>query len=115
MDSNAELVKQFVARNKFEDAYNYAYVQLHECYFTLLEDYWNCSIFAPYKEKIEKATVKYWRQFGYLAEKIDNECAEIIMGVLRKRFYTDRKRISLEDITYKDWLKDLIERYDKEI
>ena len=115
MDSNAELVKQFVARNKFEDAYNYAYVQLHECYFTLLEDYWNCSLFAPYKEKIEKATVKYWRQFGYLAEKIDDECAEIIMGVLRKRFYTDRKRISLEDITYKDWLKDLIERYGKEI
>ena len=73
------------------------------------------STIFTFQRKVEKHVVRYWRQFGYLAEKIDYECAEIIMGVLTKRFYTDKKRIALEDITYNDWLNGLIERYGKEI
>lgn len=110
MESNSELVRQMLKRGKEKEAMNYAFVQAHECYFYVLQDFWTTNEeYLKERIKIEKRFVEYWNEFHELIENISTECARIIIDVLRKRFYEDLKRVSLEPITFNDW-KNLVLR-----
>lgn len=115
IESNAELVRQLLSRGKTGEAMNYAFVQAHECYFFVLQDLWNCSEeLLDIRIAIEKRFVQYWNEFHNLIENISIDCAQVIISVLRKRFYEDLHRVSLEPITFRDWKNMLLDKY-KEI
>ena len=107
--SNEMLVKALIDHNLFDHACNYVFVQMYEGYFTLLEDeIWNTDTYKQYKPAIEQKLKEYYLKYKDLFEKVNPKSAAVMMDVLRKRFYTEKGKISIESITFKDWLQNIL-------
>ncbi len=103
LDSNTELVKELLKRNKKEDAQFYTAMMIYDAYFTMNKDEWINQENKQYKFNTEKRFKKYYLEFKNLYESIDpNIKAQIIM-TLKNRMY--QEGLLMESITFDDWIK----------
>ena len=103
LDSNTALVKQFLERNRRDDAMFYAVNMIYDAYFTMNKDEWLNQENKEYRDATEKRFKEYWLEFKYLHDSIPVEIKnQIIMG-LKNRMY--REGMILESQTFNDWIK----------
>ena len=103
LDSNTALVKQFLERNRRDDAMFYAVNMIYDAYFTMNKDEWINQENKEYRDATEKRFKAYYVKFKYLYDAIDKDVkAQIIMGI-KNRMY--REGMILESQTFNDWIK----------
>lgn len=103
LDSNTALVKQFLERNRRDDAMFYAVNMIYDAYFTMNKDEWLNQENKEYRDATEKRFKEYWLEFKYLHDSIPVEIKnQIIMGI-KNRMY--REGMILESQTFNDWIK----------
>ena len=89
LDSNTALVKQFLQRNRKEDAQFYATSMIYDAYFTMNKDEWLNQENKEYRDATEKRFKDYWLEFKYLHDDIQPEIKnQIIMGI-KNRMYME--------------------------
>lgn len=105
LDSNTALVKQFLKRDKKEEAMFYATSMIYDAYFTMNKDEWLNQENKEYRYATEKRFKDYWFEFKELHESISQDLkTQIIMGI-KNRMYTEG--MILETLTFNEWIKQI--------
>lgn len=103
LDSNTELVKEFLDRRRENNAIQFATTMIYDAYFTMNKDEWLNQENQEYRNAVELRFKQYYKDFKYLYEKIDiEEKRQIIMG-LKNRMFTEG--LMMESITFEEWIK----------
>lgn len=103
LDSNTELVKEFLKRERKEDAQFYATMMIYDAYFTLNKKEWINQDNQEYRNNVEVRFKRYFQEFEYLFTSIKEEIKnQIIMGI-KNRMYAEG--LMMESITFDDWIK----------
>lgn len=109
LDSNTALVHEFEKRNHLSDAQFYATSMIYDAYFTMNKDEWINQDNKEYRDATEKRFCKYYQDFKYLYDGIDNQIkAQIIYGI-KNRMFTEG--LLMESITFDDWIREVITKY----
>lgn len=103
LDSNTELVKELLKRNKKEDAQFYTAMMIYDAYFTMNKDEWINQENKQYKFNTEKRFKKYYLEFKNLYESINPSIKAQIIMTLKNRMY--QEGLLMESITFNDWIK----------
>jgi len=109
LDSNTALVKEFLKRNKYQDAQFYATSMVYDAYFTMNKDEWINQDNKEYRDATEKRFAEYYKEFKYLLEGVPQQVKGMILQGLRNRFY--QEGMFLEKMTFEQWIKHLEETY----
>ena len=103
LDSNTELIKEFLKRNKKSEAEFYSVSMIYDAYFTMNKAEWINQENKEYRYNTEKRFQKYYKDFKNLFEEIEpNVKAQIIFGVKNRMF---GEGLLMESITFEDWIK----------
>ena len=109
IDSNTALVKEFLNRNRRNDAQFYVCFLIYDAYFTMNKDEWINQENKEYRDKTEKRFYEYYKEFKYLYDEIDpNVKAQIIYGIKNRMF---GEGLLMETITFNDWIREVSDKY----
>ena len=109
IESNTELVKEFIKRRRFIDAQFYVTSMIYDAYFTMNKDEWINQENKQYREATERRFKQYYITFKEYFETIDQQQkAQIIMGI-KNRFF--QEGLLMESITFDNWIKHVMEAY----
>ena len=109
LDSNTELVNEFIKRNRASDAQFHSVAMIYESYFTMNKPEWINQENKEYREATEKRFTEYYKKFKFLFDAIDEKIkAQIIMTIKNRMF---QEGLLLESITFDDWIKHILETY----
>ena len=103
LDSNTALIKQFLSRDKQEDAQFYAVSMIYDAYFTMNKDEWINQENKEYRYAVEKRFKDYWIEFKYLHDAIQPEFKNQIIMSIKNRMFMEG--MVLESITFGEWIK----------
>ena len=103
LDSNTALIKQFLERNRKEDAQFYATSMIYDAYFTMNKDEWLNQDNKEYRKATEKRFKEYWLDFKYLHDEIPQEIKNQIIMNIKNRMYAEG--MILETLTFNEWIK----------
>ena len=103
LDSNTELVKELIRRDKKADAQFYAVSMIYDAYFTMNKDEWINQKNKQYRFNTEKRFKKYYLEFKKLFESIDPGIKAQIIMAIKNRMY--QEGLLMESITFDDWIK----------
>lgn len=106
--SNNALIDALLEKNLEGIAAQYAYVQAYEAYFMMLTNTWD-DVKAE-KDAAEFGLQDFFKRYDYLIQKVPYEAQIILINTLRDRFYKKKNKLSLEEITYKDWKKKILKK-----
>lgn len=103
LDSNTELVNQFINRHMQKEAEFYATSMIFDAYYSLNCDRWWDEEGQKFRDVTERRFKRYYEEFESLFNSIDtNVKSQIIMGI-KNRFF--QEGLFLEKITFEDWIK----------
>jgi len=103
LESNTALVKEFIKRNKSNEAQFYATMMIYDAYFTMNKKEWMDQENQEYRYKTEKRFKEYYLEFKILFDLISIEAkTQIIMGI-KNRFFGEG--LLMESVTFEDWIK----------
>lgn len=103
LDSNDELVEQFLRRGRQDTAQFYATSMIYDAYFTMNKDEWLNQANKSYRHATETRFKKYWIKYKYLHDCIPDQAKNhIIMGI-KNRMYGEG--MILETLTFTEWIK----------
>ena len=106
LDSNEALVKEFINRNKLEEAQFYATSMIFDAYFTMNKSEWINQENREYRLATEKRFKDYYIKFEYLYNGIpENIKTQIIMGIKNRMF---GEGLLMESITFDAWIKHIL-------
>lgn len=109
IDSNTSLVKEFLNRNRRNDAQFYVAFLIYDAYFTMNKDEWINQENKEYRDATEKRFYEYYKEFKYLYDEIDtNVKAQIIYGIKNRMF---GEGLLMETITFNDWIREVSNKY----
>lgn len=109
LDSSTALIKQFLQRDRKEDAQFYATSMIFDAYFTMNKKEWIDQENKEYRYNTEKRFKDFYVEFKELYDSIKEDTkAQIIMGI-KNRMFTEG--LLMESITFEDWIKHIIEKY----
>ncbi len=103
LDSNSELVRQFLDRNRKNDAIWYATMMIYDTYYALNCDRWFSEEGKEYVAKTEQRFKEYWDEFHTLFEECTQEIRYTIIKGVKSRYMDEG--LMLERITFDDWIK----------
>lgn len=103
LDSNTALIKQFLSRDKQEDAQFYAVSMIYDAYFTMNKYEWLNQENKEYRYAVEKRFKDYWIEFKYLHDTIQPEFKNQIIMSIKNRMFMEG--MVLESITFGEWIK----------
>ena len=105
LDSNTALVKQFLKRNRKEDAQFFTTMMIYDAYFTLNKDEWVNQENQEYRQAVEERFRKYFKEFKELYETTPKMVkTQIIMGIKNRMF---GEGLLMEHITFDDWISQI--------
>lgn len=110
LDSSTALVKEFLRRNRYQEAQFYAASMVYDAYFTMNKDEWINQENKEYRDNTEKRFAQYYKTFKYMVDTIPQESKTIILAGLRNRFYMEG--LQFETITFDAWIKHIEELAD---
>ena len=103
LDSNTELIKEFLNRNKREFACYFSTQMVYEAYFTLNKKEWVDQENQNYRNVVEKRFSDYYKEFKQLFdESTEEQKHQIIIGIKNRMF---KEGMYLETITFNEWIK----------
>ena len=109
LDSNTELVAEFIKRDRIPDAEFFATSMIYDAYFTMNKAEWINQENVEYRKATEKRFKQYYVTFKEYFESITPAMKnQIIMGVKNRMF---QEGLMLESITFDDWIKHVMEEY----
>lgn len=106
LDSNTALVKQFLSRDKKEDAQFYATSMIFDAYYTFNKDEWMNQENQFYRNQTEKRFKEYYLNFKDLFDTIPKDAKNQIIMNVKNRFFTEG--VMLESVTFDDWIKHIL-------
>ncbi len=109
LESNTALVKEFLARNKKEDAQFYSTMMIYDAYFTMNKNEWINQENIEYRQSTEKRFKQYYLEFKSLYESIDTDIKNQIIIQLKNRFF--QEGMIMESITFEDWIQHVLENF----
>ena len=109
LDSNTALVREFLRRERIQDAQFYAVSMIYDSYFTMNKDEWLNQENQSYRTATERRFKEYFLKFEQLFISIPTEVkAQIIMGI-KNRMYSEG--LLMESITFDDWIRHIKKKY----
>lgn len=103
LESNTALIDQFVKRGMQQEARFYATSMILDAWLTMNTKQWLDKNNKSYRNETEKRFKKYYKEFKYLFDTIDEGVKNQITVGIRNRFF--QEGLFLEEITFKDWIK----------
>ena len=100
LDSNTALVKEFLRRKKEAEAKFYATSMIFDSYFTLNKKEWIDQENQEYRKNVELRFKKYYDDFEYLFNSIDESIKQQIIVGIKNRMYGEG--MFMEEITFND-------------
>ena len=107
LDSNTELVKEFLRRERVEEAEFYICFMIFDAYQTLNKKEWIEQENQEYRDATEKRFKQYYNEFNYLYKRADETKRNQIYAGMKQRFMAEG--VFDENITLKDWIKHIEE------
>ena len=107
LDSNTELVKEFLRRERVEEAEFYVCFMIFDAYQTLNRKEWIEQENQEYRDATEKRFKQYYNEFNYLYKRADETKRNQIYAGMKQRFMAEG--VFDENITLKDWIKHIEE------
>jgi len=109
LDSNTELVQEFIKRRRYTDAQFYITMMIYDAYFTMNKDEWVNQENLEYRKATEKRFKEYYVTFKEYFETVDKQVkAQIIMGVKNRMF---QEGLLMESITFDNWIDHVMKEY----
>ena len=109
LDSNTELVTEFIKRDRIPDAEFFATSMIYDAYFTMNKAEWINQENVEYRKATEKRFKQYYVTFKEYFDNITQAMKnQIIMGVKNRMF---QEGLMLESIPFDDWIKHVMEEY----
>lgn len=105
------LVKKFLSLKETKLAARFIFLQIYECYFELQCREWFFPENIGLKLKIESKIADFMRLYDYLLSDLQYQEAAELINMLRDRYYIQTGVVSLEEISFVEWKKMLIENY----
>lgn len=103
LDSNTELVKEFVRRCKMDKAQFFVTSMVYDAYFTMNKDEWLQQENQEYRMATERRFKQYYDEFKLLFEGTQEDVrAQIIIGLKNRMF---GEGLLMETQTFDDWIK----------
>lgn len=103
LDSNTALVKEFISRNKLQDAQFYATSMIYDAYYTMNKSEWVNQENKEYRNTTEKRFKEYYIEFKSLFDTTPEQTKNQIIVGIRNRFF--QEGMMLETVTFADWIK----------
>lgn len=109
LDSNTALVKEFIKRDREQDAQFYAVSMIFDAYFTMNKREWIDQENREYRHATEKRFKQYYVEFEHLFKGIDEMTKnQIIVGIKNRMF---SEGLMMESVTFDDWIRSVMEKY----
>lgn len=106
LDSNTALVKEFIKRQRMQEAQFYVTSMVYDAYYMMNKDEWLNQENQEYRNATEKRFKQYYTEFKMLYDSIPTEQkSQIIMG-MKNRFF--QEGLLMESITFDDWIKHIM-------
>jgi glycosyltransferase involved in cell wall biosynthesis len=105
------LVKKLLKLNKKEIAAKFTFLQIYECYFELQRYEWQLPELIESRKKVEDIISEFMRNYDYLVDELDYKKVAYLINLLRERYYLQTGRVSLEEVSFLEWKKYLIDTY----
>ena len=106
LDSNTELVKQFLHRKMKDMAIFYSTMMFYDCYYALNADRWWTKEGKPYVQKTEIRIQEYYKKFKYLIEQCPDMVKNQIIAGIKTRY--TQEGVLFEKETFKAWFDRLL-------
>lgn len=113
VDSNIELVEQFIQRGDKHQAALYIWAQAYEMYFTSFEKDWDIKYRIPWKKQMEKKFIEYFSKYHEYLSLVNTEEEIVMMSTMRKRFYEQKHRVSKEPYSFEQFVYLMFDKYDQ--
>lgn len=107
IESNTALVKQFMKRNRLQDAQQFVCQMIFDSYYTMNKDEWLNQENQEYRHNTEMRFKQYYKDFKQLYETIPEQVKNQIIVGMRNRFF--QEGMFVEKITFEDWIKHIEE------
>ena len=107
LDSNTELVSEFMTRNRLQDAQFYVTSMIYDAYYTMNKSEWVNQENKEYRDNTEKRFKEYYIKFKSLFDTTPEQGKNQIIVGIRNRFF--QEGMMLETITFADWIKHIME------
>ena len=109
LDSNTALVNELRNRGKIEEARQCVTQMIYDAYFTMNKKEWIDQENKDYRASTEKRFKKYYNEFKYLYDSIDEETkSQIIVGLKNRMF---QEGMFMESITFDNWIEWVLKTY----
>lgn len=109
IDSNDQLVDEFVRRMMPEKANQYVGFMVNECYFTMCKPEWISETNKEYRDKTERRFADYLRKHMGQWEAITPQERVMISNGVRQRSVMEG--MLMEPITLDDWIAQILAKY----
>lgn len=107
LDSNTALVKEFVTRNKLQEAQFYVTSMIYDSYYTMNKAEWINQENNQYRDDTERRFKEYYLEFKTLFDTVPEQTKNQIIVGIRNRFF--QEGMMLESVTFADWIKHIEE------
>jgi predicted AlkP superfamily pyrophosphatase or phosphodiesterase len=105
IDSNTELVLQFLQRGKNTEAFTCIALMVYDAYFTMNKNEWLNQENKEYRKNTELRFQEYWLRFRNLFFSTSQEIKnQVVMGT-KNRMYAEG--LIMESITFEQWIKEI--------
>lgn len=111
IESNTELVRELLKREKRTEAIQTVTQMVEDSYFSMNTKQWTDVNNKEYRDATEKRFAEYWKEFKELFNEADDQTKYSITASIRQRFYMEG--LLFEEITFGDWKKH-IEKLEEE-
>ena len=109
LDSNTALVNELRNRGKIEEARQCVTQMIYDAYFTMNKKEWIDQENKDYRASTEKRFKKYYNEFKYLYDSINEETkSQIIVGLKNRMF---QEGMFMESITFDNWIEWVLKTY----
>lgn len=102
LDSNTELIHEFLNRELLQEARFYATSMILDAWLTMNTKDWLNQENQAYRNATEKRFKQYYDEFKKLSDGIDEQTKNQIVVGIRNRFFAEG--LIFEEITFKDWI-----------
>jgi len=106
LDSNTALVKEFIRRNRPQEAQFYATSMIFDAYYMMNKDEWLNQENQQYRNATEKRFKEYYETFKPQFDSIPQEQKSQIIVGMRNRFF--QEGMFIESVTFNDWINHIL-------
>lgn len=109
LESSTALVKEFLRRQRIQDAQFYSVSMIYDAYFTMNKDEWRNQENQAFRESTERRFKEYFTEFKQLFVSIPSDAkAQIIIGIKNRMF---GEGLLMESVTFDDWIRHIEQKY----